>query len=101
MPKYLTTEVQSCRFICYGCQLYISIFWGDILLDLTESCPESCAGRIFAQTNSRLNGIWSAFAKFPKYWLSLIKYSAPGGGGGGGTSVCGHTGTCRLSWSTF
>ena len=24
-----------------------------------------------------------------------------GGGGMGGTSVCGHTGTCRLSGSTF
>ena len=48
LPKCLTTEVQSCRFIYYGCQLYISISWGDIL-DLSESCPESCAGRIFAQ----------------------------------------------------
>ena len=47
MPKYLTTEVQSCRFIYCGCQLYISIPWGDIL-DLSESCLESCAARIFA-----------------------------------------------------
>ena len=57
MSKYVTTEVQLCRFICYGCQLYISIPWGDIL-DLCESCPESCAGRIFAQINIPLNGIW-------------------------------------------
>ena len=46
MAKYLTTEVQSCRFIYYGCQLYVSIPWGDIL-DLSESCPECWAGRIF------------------------------------------------------
>ena len=43
MPKYLTTEVQSCGFIYYGCQINISIPWGDIL-DLSESCPESWAG---------------------------------------------------------
>ena len=44
MPKYLNTEVQSrTRLIYYGCQLNISIPWGDIL-DLSEFCPESWAG---------------------------------------------------------
>ena len=72
MPKYLTTEVQLRRFIHYSCQLYISIPWGDIL-DLSESCPESCAGRIFVHTNIRLNGARIILAFCPADPMLLLK----------------------------
>ena len=48
-------KVRLRRFIYYCCQFYIGIPWGN-KFDLSESCPESWAGRIFAQTNIRLNG---------------------------------------------
>ena len=56
--KQLNRKVRLRRFIYYCCHFYIRIPWGN-KFDLSESCPESWAGRIFAQTNIRLNGVRS------------------------------------------